>query len=206
MIQGAKLRCVLGGQIEVLAVGQDGLDLGKFLAEIQGLLAALGLGQTPGEQALAQLETLLGTLANPDGDTWDDRITDILKESGINWKDQYCAASVYWALKLSGWPGARAFADAYREAYVPDWVQAARDQAHGLRTTQQPRKGDLIAYDWDGDGEYDHIGIVDDPGDGKKITTVEGNTTTDHGGDDTRGVHRRHRDISDTDVVYIRVP
>lgn len=43
-----------------------------------------------------------------------------------------------------------------------------------------PIKGDLIFFDWDGDGKANHIGIVDSVEDGY-IVTVEGNTGGENG-------------------------
>ena len=37
-----------------------------------------------------------------------------------------------------------------------------------------PQAGDIIIYDWDGDGGYSHVGIVYDC-DGVYVYTIEGN-------------------------------
>ncbi|MDQ2781790.1 MAG: CHAP domain-containing protein [Actinomycetota bacterium] len=61
-------------------------------------------------------------------------------------------------------------------AYVPSVVNAFR--AAG-RFDRNPRVGDLVCFDWEGDGISDHVGMVEDvPGDGT-VVTLEGNTGDD---------------------------
>lgn len=58
--------------------------------------------------------------------------------------------------------------------------------------TQHPQQGDIVLFDWNGDGRFDHTGIfVRDLGNGK-FETIEGNTAI---GNDSNGgkVMRRER-------------
>jgi len=58
--------------------------------------------------------------------------------------------------------------------------------------TQTPKEGDIVLFDWNGDGRFDHTGIfVKDLGNGK-FESIEGNTAI---GNDSNGgkVMRRER-------------
>jgi hypothetical protein len=62
-------------------------------------------------------------------------------------------------------------------AYVPYVVGDARSGMNELITTDDPQPGDLVCYDWNWDGEYDHIGIFEKWVDSEYFQTVEGNTS-----------------------------
>jgi hypothetical protein len=73
----------------------------------------------------------------------------------------------------------------------------------------RPMRGDLVLYDFDGDGQTDdHIGIVVSctpvPG-GWKLRTVEGNTG-DGSAADGDGVYVRTRIVSRGSVAFVRIP
>lgn len=80
-------------------------------------------------------------------------------------------------------------------AYVP-YVQSTF--AAVGRFGPDPQVGDLVIFDWDGDGEGDHIGILDEiVGDGTFLVW-EGNTD--------EGVIRRKRRSRDVIAGFCRVP
>ena len=73
------------------------------------------------------------------------------------------------------------------EENLPEWYVNCPAKAHPPTVQQyanghevninEARAGDVILYDWDGDGSADHVGIYVDSGDGATtITTIEGNT------------------------------
>lgn len=78
---------------------------------------------------------------------------------------------------------------------------------------KRPRRGDLVCFDFDGDGQYDdHIGIVVRV---LRITptllvlkTVEGNTSSGTGGSqaDGGGVYIRTRTIARNRCAFVRIP
>lgn len=110
----------------------------------------------------------------------------------------WCAAFVSWVMRQSG-------ATTYRSASVGDWVAAARSGRSGLSVTTAPRPGDLVAFDWDGNGDYAlgnrHIGIVSSTS-GRSFTTIEGNTSGPSGD----GVYRRSRASGGSySTLFIRV-
>ncbi len=82
---------------------------------------------------------------------------------------------------------------------------------HGWLTSK-PKRGDLVCYDFSGNGVCDdHIGIVErviSSGSSLVLQTVEGNTSSGSGGSqsDGGGVYRRVRTVSRRGVRFIRVP
>lgn len=80
-------------------------------------------------------------------------------------------------------------------AYVP-WILSANSEAGRLVDNEDAQPGDLVMFDWQGDGVADHIGIVEvnHPDEGW-IQTIEGNTSSGSGGSQSNGggVYRRAR-------------
>lgn len=86
-------------------------------------------------------------------------------------------------------------------------------------TVDRPRRGDLVLYDFDGDGQADdHIGIVTrvlhlPTTKGKLfgsyvLRTVEGNTSSGRAGSQTdgAGVYIRTRIVRPSSVRFVRIP
>ena len=81
----------------------------------------------------------------------------------------YCAMFVSWVMaqggaKCEGIPG----------AYCP-WILTAGRKAGKLVSTASARKGDVVLFDWEGDGTSDHVGFVESNA-GGVLHTIEGNT------------------------------
>jgi peptidoglycan hydrolase-like protein with peptidoglycan-binding domain len=64
-----------------------------------------------------------------------------------------------------------------------------------------PEVGDLVFYDWDGDGEAKHVGIVEKINSDGSIVTIEGNTSV---GNDSNGGQVMRRTRSDYIMGYGR--
>jgi len=102
--------------------------------------------------------------------------------------------------------GAKHFKPGVRWAYCPYMVNDARAQRHGLNIVPRDKvqAGDIVLFDWKGDGVSDHVGIVNNPpnryGDFKAI---EGNTS--HGNDSDGGaVMIRDRNVKQV-ICFVRV-
>jgi hypothetical protein len=95
----------------------------------------------------------------------------------------WCAMFVTWCGITVG---SKAFLRGVNYAYVPYVVSNARAGRGFLAVTYEPKYGDLVAFDWDGDKVADHIGFFDHWLYGAKQTfqTVEGNTAV---GNDSNG-------------------
>ena len=79
-------------------------------------------------------------------------------------------------------------------AYGPYGINAAR-AAGQLVDPSSAAPGDLICFDWDGDGVADHVGLVE-ANYGAWVQTIEGNTSSGAAGSQSNGggVYRRSRD------------
>lgn len=106
----------------------------------------------------------------------------------------YCAMFVSWVLDQAGVsvPG-------LPTAYCPS-IKAAG--AGALVPATEARPGDIALFDWDGDSDPDHVGIVE-ANNGSYLTTIEGNTSRGDAGSQGNGgwVARRERPLSVVDCV-----
>ena len=110
-------------------------------------------------------------------------------ESGI----PYCAMFVSYCLNWAGFEAA-----GLPGAYVP-WILSANSDAGRLVANEDAQPGDLVMFDWQGDGVADHIGIVEENhADEGWMQTIEGNTSPGSGGSQSNGggVYRRARNYS----------
>lgn len=67
-----------------------------------------------------------------------------------------------------------------------------------------PQPGDLVFFDWNSDGRYDHVGLFENWIDKETFTTIEGNTSI---GNDSNGgtVMRRTRSMKKGKVLFARL-
>ena len=110
-------------------------------------------------------------------------------ESGIPYCAMFVSYCLNWAgIEAAGLPG----------AYVP-WILSANSDAGRLVANEEAQPGDLVMFDWQGDGVADHIGIVEENhADEGWMQTIEGNTSPGSGGSQSNGggVYRRTRNYS----------
>ena len=110
-------------------------------------------------------------------------------ESGI----PYCAMFTSYCLDWAGVTAA-----VIPGAYGP-WILSANSDAERLVANEDAQPGDLVMFDWQGDGIADHIGIVEEnhPDEGW-MQTIEGNTSSGSGGSQSNGggVYRRARNYN----------
>jgi hypothetical protein len=148
------------------------------------------------ERALAQAITQIGVKESP---------PDSNQVKYCSWYGMvgpWCAMFVTWSFETIG--GAQAFVKGSRYAYVPYIVSDARAGKYGLKTTDEPIPGDLACYDWEWNGEYDHIGVFEKWLGGGDFNAIEGNTS--YGNDSNGGeVMRRSRNRSSQSTVFVRV-
>jgi cell wall-associated NlpC family hydrolase len=90
--------------------------------------------------------------------------------------------------------GLTAFERASHWAYCPYMVSDALAGRNGLRArgkNEAPQPGDIVLFDWGGDGVADHVGIFE-RGSRSSFSSIEGNTSV---GNDSNGgeVMRRQR-------------
>src|SRR5262245_36725504 len=120
---------------------------------------------------------------------------------GMNY-EPWCAMFVSYCFEhaLNGSPS---FQKGSRYSYCPYVVSDARAGRNGLSVTTDPKPGDLVVYDWQRDGVFDHIGIFES-GTSFSWKAVEGNTSTSNNSNGGQ-VMRRSRAAGDGNIVFVRV-
>ena len=115
----------------------------------------------------------------------------------------WCAMFVTYCYAQAG---AKHFKKGVRWAYCPFLLSDARKQNYGLNliTKDKVQAGDIVLFDWKGDGVADHVGlVVDPPTRGGWFKTIEGNTSVSN---DSNGGQVMYRDRNlDTVIGFVRV-
>jgi hypothetical protein len=153
---------------------------------------------TTRERALAGAVKWLGTTENPPGTNK----TPFGRWYGVDGQP-WCAifASYCYEVEAGGSPSFDPAAARY--AYCPYIVSDARNGRYGLAVTGAPTPGDLVVYDWQRDGTYDHVGLFES-GNSSSWTAIEGNTSVDNNSNGGQ-VMRRQRSSQEAAVVFVRV-
>lgn len=81
----------------------------------------------------------------------------------------YCAMFVSWVMAQAG-----ARCEGIPGAYCP-WILNAGRKAGKLVSAANAKPGDVVLFDWEGDGTSDHVGFVE-RNSGGVLYTIEGNT------------------------------
>ena len=119
----------------------------------------------------------------------------------------WCAAATSWAYRCAGWKSWAAFCKSMNEAYVPDWVAAARQKRFGMSIVswRSARIGDAITFQFDTDPAQDHIGLILARPNlvTGVVKTIEGNTSNSEYGsqDDGGGLWRRTRNAKPPQIL-----
>jgi hypothetical protein len=158
---------------------------------------ARGPGDTTRQRALDAAIGELGYRENPAGSNMS-KYGAWYGGDGQPW----CAYFVTWCFEV-GAGGSPSFAKGSYYSYCPYVVSDARNGRNGLSVTGSPIPGDLVVYDWQRDGTFDHIGIFKS-GSAYEWHAIEGNTSTS---DQSNGgqVMDRYRNTGDAAVVFVRV-
>jgi len=114
----------------------------------------------------------------------------------------WCAMFVTWCYETVG--DSPSFVKGKNYAYVPYIVSDARGGRNGLILTDAPVGGDLVCYDWQRDGTFDHVGLFEKWTGGGGFTAIEGNTSTSNNSDGGE-VMRRSRNTNSQSTVFVRV-
>jgi hypothetical protein len=119
----------------------------------------------------------------------------------------WCAMFVTWCFETNKKGQSPTFVKGSRYAYVPYIVGDARNAKNGLKTVgpEDVIPGDLVCYDWQRDGTYDHIGIFEKWVTGASdFNAIEGNTSTSNNSNGGQ-VMRRQRNTTQQATVFCRV-
>jgi hypothetical protein len=176
---------------------------GEHILDAQAieLLDAYALEGAPGgtvrELALDKARSFTGYVESPPGSNgnmfgaW----------YGMNF-EPWCAMFVSYCYEHVA-AGSPSFGAGRAYSYCPYVVADARERRNGLAVTSDPIPGDLVVYDWHGDGVFDHIGIFES-GDPFDFDAIEGNTSTSNNSNGGQ-VMRRTRTQYDAAIVFVRV-
>ena len=85
----------------------------------------------------------------------------------------WCAAFTTWCLRKASVPTS-VFGNFAQCSVALSWAKSKKIW-YSRVTGHRPKSGELILFDWDGDGKADHIGIVVSST-VNNVTTIEGNT------------------------------
>lgn len=131
------------------------------------------------EKAFERLAAEIGYVEGPNNDS------KFGKWYGLN-HNPYCAMAVTQAYCEAG---SSCFSRNTRYAYCPYIVDDAKAGKNGLSITKEPQRGDLVLFDWKGDGVADHIGMFEAWIDRSKGTfkSVEANTSPNDNGSQSNG-------------------
>lgn len=158
------------------------------------------------DRALKLATGELGTKESPPGSNMQ-KYGAYYGENGVPW----CAIGMTWAYLEAGHTIGKTFQTVKqagsndRYDYVPYIVSDARNGRYGLSVTTSPIPGDLVCFDWNWNGEYDHVGMFEKWQDGKTVfSAIEMNTSTS---DNSNGgeVMRRSRNVNSQGTVFVRV-
>lgn len=158
-------------RIQMSAWGADAAT-GKWNQRLKNLVTPkLSLNQ----KALRLARTQLGVKESPAGSNDGKTVRSYQRTTGA-FRAPWCASFIAWLYSSLGAP-----LKGFNTAYVPSYVDSARSKRNNLTTVGLPAlvvPGDLVAYDWGGDGIADHIGIVASKVDAAgTFTAIEGNTS-----------------------------
>lgn len=112
----------------------------------------------------------------------------------------WCAMFVSWVYHHAGHPlGHIDDAKGYRDCNSAYWKWRASKEF-----TENPEPGDIVLFDWEGDGRCNHTGIFHEWADGAKKTfwTYEGNTAV--GNDSNGGVVMRRKRFLSTVKAFVK--
>ena len=91
---------------------------------------------------------------------------------GLDYRVEWCAIFVSWCADQCGYLGAEVLP---KTAGVRPYVDWFIERGQWQDREYEPVPGDIIFFDWEGDGLADHVGIVENVEDGL-VFTIEGNT------------------------------
>jgi hypothetical protein len=91
---------------------------------------------------------------------------------GFGGRVEWCACFVSWCANETGYIESGRIP---KFSYCPTGANWFRDAGRWQERGYVPQPGDIIFFDWQQDGETDHVGIVEDC-DGSTVRTIEGNS------------------------------
>jgi len=113
---------------------------------------------------------------------------------GVAW----CGIFVSWCYAQAGFPLPKI---GFSKGYAGCQTAVAYFKKNGMTTTS-PVEGDIVFFDWNSDGRYDHTGIFVKWITTDTFETIEGNTAV---GNDSNGGQVMRRNRSKKTVIFVNV-
>ena len=113
---------------------------------------------------------------------------------GFSSRVEWCACFVSWCAEQCGFIDAGIIP---RFSSCSDGVQWFKDRGQWQDNTYTPAPGDIIFFDWEPDGDVDHVGIVESVTDGV-VNTIEGNSSD--------SCRRRSYDLGSIKIIGYGIP
>ncbi len=190
----AGLDPIFGNKLEALLAGEKALPAANAKRRTARLSADK---QKPmREQAFAEAKKHLGVQEAPKDSN------KVLFSKWYGVQGPWCAMFVSYCYAEAG--ASKSFRKGLKWAYCPSVLESARAGENHLSITDDPKRGDIVLYQFDQDANADHIGLFERFTDKSgNFTAIEGNTAT---GNDSNGgeVMRRNRNKSSV-IAFIRV-
>lgn len=114
---------------------------------------------------------------------------------GVAW----CAMFVSWCYAQAGFPLPKI---GFSKGYAGCQTAVAYFKKNKM-IVESPKEGDIVFFDWNGDGRYDHTGIFVKWLDDKTFETIEGNTAV---GNDSNGGMVMRRKRNKKNVLFVNIP
>ena len=211
-------------EVEEDVIGEDGLPTGETTTSTQTVLRITVSHKTADEMAAQYgfdaeqkewLEELLkpeyhslwnallyGITSIGDGsmiEVADTQIGNVGGELYWRWygfpeRVEWCAIFVSWCAKQAGYIDSGIIP---LFSYCPTGEQLFKERGQWQDNTYTPSPGNIIFFDWEPDGETDHVGIVESVADGM-VNTIEGNSSD--------SVRRRSYELGSVKIYGYGVP
>jgi hypothetical protein len=121
-------------------------------------------------------------------------VTTVIKANGGSIPEPWCGDFAAYCYRLAGSKSVDVKPRSLW-AYVP-----FLHRIPGTTIVKNPQIGDLVRFDWNGDGLADHVGLFEEFTANGQVQTVDGNTGKDANVSDSTvggdGVHRRIRSVA----------
>ena len=114
---------------------------------------------------------------------------------GVAW----CGMFVSWCYAMAGFPLPKI---GFTKGFAGCQTAVAYFKKNGM-ITNTPDAGDIVFFDWNSDGRYDHTGIFVKWIDKDFFETIEGNTAE---GNDSNGGNVMRRKRNKKTAIFVNVP
>jgi hypothetical protein len=199
-----QILAIAGDPLESYLDGSKGLPIlfkARRNSRMKKHVAAQTVAKTEGtigEKAVKSAVRFIGTAESPAGSN------KVMFSDWYGIQGPWCAMFVTYNMVSAG---SKAFQKGNRWAYCPFVVDDARASRNGVKqvSAANVQTGDIVLYDWNGDGIADHIGIFEGWTDKKKtkFTAIEGNTSGKNPSDGGE-VARTNRDMKNV-LIFAHV-